>query len=277
MANRSNFKTGEPYRFIEYGKECCVCPGVDYDRVGFPAGKHIRVGKGLAPFAFHQDCEVFEANKHRVQVVPYLTNAGVKVNVIYLEGDHDEVRGGAYVLAPLEHPTAWESGKGLRTTFVFSPQDPIWADWNINYEVRGELSFLAHNEGSACISVVIRNDRLKVKYYLDAKDGDGGGARCVRELPFAFKQFGWYELRTRWLPIANLPNTWALRVRLSDLADRAHNLNWRPEPESLPNRIVRMSYAGFGDEQQGIGSGCRWLVSVMGDDEIASVEVEQRK
>jgi hypothetical protein len=267
--NTSNFRTGKPYRFIEYGEECCTCAGVDYAALNFPEGIHCRVGAGTKESgAFHQDCAVLLENADRIRVMPYLTDAGVTVNVIRLEGDHDERTGGAYLLKPLDHPATWAAGQGLRTTFIFSPQDPRTNVWYINYELRGELAFAAHNEGSAALGVAIRNDRIKVMYYRDAQDGDGGGARQYIEMPFAFEQFGWYELNTRLEPDPLELNTWTLRVKLRSLSNRSRRLVWNAPKDMRPNRIISLAHAGCGDEHQGLSDGGVWLLSKIEDTRI---------
>lgn len=259
--------SGKRLRFIEHGALCCECPAMDA-RTDLPANYHIRVGKGLPPYAFHQDCANYAANQDRLRLVNYPTDTGIIVKVIYLEGDHDDITGGAYLLKALDYPTDWNEQRGIRTRFVFSPQEDVNTTWYLNYELRGTLAFTAHNEGSAALGVAIRNRLIKVMYYVDAVDGQGGGTRQYFEFPFAFEQFKWYELVTRLTPVIDLTNTWNVKVRLTALHNRLQRIVWNAPSELRPNRIVTLDYAGCGDEHQGLADGGRWLISVNEDKRI---------
>jgi hypothetical protein len=245
------------------------CPGMD--EAGHPEGYWIRVGKGLPPFAYEQDCSIYDAEKDRIQVVNVMTNVGVEVPAIKLIGDGNGRTGGAYLLRPLDNPVTWASGQGIRRTLVFSPQSPIQEDWYINAELRGTLSFTAKNEGSAVLTFAIRNDKFKCLYYVDAVDGDGGGSRFVQEFKFPFKQHDWYELVTELIPDHTKPNTWNIALSMRKLTPKGNSprvVVWGPEPILRPNRVETIDFAGWGDEQQGLDSGGEWLVSVDEDERI---------
>lgn len=253
-----NFTKGLPY-FFDYGVPCCRIPGVDYENdpaVNFPRDLHIRVGKGTAESgAFHQDPLAFEQNKDRVRLVPYRTDAGVDINVIRLEGDHDERIGGAMLLKVLDQVTTWASGQGIRATLVFSPRDEVQAQWYFNFGLRGVLSFTAHNEGSAALEVAVREKLIKVAYYRDAVDGQGGGSRIIDSIPFNFEYNKWYELVVRLIPIADELNTWDVKVKLTALHDPAQRIIYRAPAEKRPNRIVTVEHLAFGDEHMGLPDG----------------------
>jgi hypothetical protein len=253
-------------RGIPLKRERGNCPGMD--DAGHPEGYYIRVGKGLPPYAYEQDCAVYEDNKDRVQVVNVMTNVGVEVPAIQLIGDGNGRTGGAYIVRPLTNPTTWASGQGLRGRFCFSPQSPIQEDWYINYEWRGELSFKAKNEGSAALTFAIRNDKFKILYYVDANDGDGGGSRHVEIFEFPFKQGRWYELDAAMLPDPLHVNTWDLNVSMRDLKRPEKFVTFVPWPEERPNRVVSINDVGCGDEQQQQDSGGTWLISCNDDVKI---------
>ena len=270
---RTSIVAGNPYRFVEYGAECCTCPGVDYSgadpTVQFPAGYHVRVGAGTKKSgAFHQDCAVFHDNKDRVRVQPYVTDAGVEVNVIRLEGDHAARTGGAMLLRPLSKTFPWADGAGLRTQIVFSPRDEGSAQWYFNFGLRGVLSFAAHNENVEALEVAVRQSLIKVLYYRDAVDGDGGGARRIVELPFAFEYNHWYALTTRLIPIPSELNTWDVKVKLQALANPAQKVVFRAEADERPNRIVDVRHLAFGDEHQGLPDGGVFLFSRIEDEPL---------
>lgn len=259
-------KRGRPRKY-----ERGTCEGMD--EAGHPEGYWVRCGKGLPPFAYEQDCAIYEENKDRAQVIDYVTDAGVVIPVMQLIGDGLDANGkmrtgGVYVLRPLEHPCTWESGQGIRQRVVFSPQSPLQQDWYFNIELRGELSFQAKNEVASCVLIAVKNDKFKIAYFLNNEDGDGGGSRWVEEFPFRFKPGRWYELAIALLPDLTIENTWDLNVTLHDLKNLNKYISYVPGVGFRPNRIKSATKMGMGDEQQGIESGGTFFISVDTDERL---------
>jgi hypothetical protein len=257
--HQENFVAGEPY-FFDYGYPCCKIDGVNYESdpyVALPKDIHVRVGRGDLSWhgGFHQDPHLFRENQDRVRVVPFLTDIGTTVNVIRMEGDHDDRVGGAMILKLLDNPTTWESGVGVRSTLIFSPRDEVEAQWYFNFGLRGELLGRFHNEGVECIEVTVRETLVKISYYHDAPNDAGGGARVYHEFPFVFEYNRWYKIEQRLIPIPTELNTWDAKVRLIALHDPSQRIVWRAAPDQRPNHIVSVEHRAAGDEHMGLPDG----------------------
>ena len=243
-----NFTTGAPLFFRD------PCPAADYSDK--PSGYYIRVGAGLPPYAYEQDCAIYEEHSDRVRVVAYTDNAGVDIPVVRIEGDSPNRSGGAEIIRPLAHPTAWASGAGVRETINFMLSDEVRSDAYCVFELRGKLDLPdLHNEAFSALLVVVRNNLFKVKYYCNATDAKGGGARHEETFGYTFEYRRWYRLVMRLLPVPSIPHTWDLKVRMSRLDEPDYKIVFRPAPQLRPNHIVSIEGVAIGDEQQRIQSG----------------------
>lgn len=236
------------------------CPDADYSDK--PSGYFVRAGAGLPPFAYEQNCALWEENKDRVRVVEYMTNAGVSVPVIRIEGDSPNRTGGAEIIRPLANPTRWASGNGLRQVVNFMLSDEVVADPYCVFELRGALDLGdLKNEGFAALTIAVRRNLFKVKYYANAEGAQGGGARYEETFGYTFDPTKWYQLVTRLLPVPSFPNTWDLKVRMREIGNEDRAVVFRPSPENRPNHIRSLEAVAIGDEQQRITSGGVTLIS----------------
>ena len=101
------------------------------------------------------------------------------------------------------------------------------------------------------------------------KKQKGGGARHEETFGYTFEFRCWYRLVMRLLPVATLPHTWDLKVRMSKLDEPDYKIVFRPAPELRPNHIVSIEGVAIGDEQQKIQSGGVVYLSMDEDTAVA--------
>lgn len=262
--NTSNFAIGEPYWFAPRGERCCACEGYTYDgsdpRIQLPRGYHARLGDGTkVSRGVHQDCSLFQPD--RIQVLPYLTEIGVPVNIIRLEGDTLGRTGGAMLIQPFDEQVMWSDGVPVRATLVFSPRSELLTERRyINFGLRGKLSFSPTKEDVEIFEVAILQDSVKAMWWHSGIEGGGNRFRKGQELQYTFVEDMWYAVIITLTP-TEAEFTWNIRMRINSLTERKSRLLFNVPPTLLMNQGMWIGSLAVGDEHQIMTDGGVYYIS----------------
>lgn len=252
-----DFRVGQPLNGMEIPHEGTGSYCRDWRRdysgkdleIQYPEFWHCVAGKGGLAGGFHQGFGPGQFEPWRIGVVG---DSEKPRNLIELDGSGiGKAELAKWFDYDLWHPGASaqssENGILMECTFRLLGDGPYY--WN--FELRGELSFIAHkNESVECMGIHLMNGKLMVAYWKDAVDGSRTDEKRV-EIKESFPvKFGkWYRLNLEMKPTEN-DYEWATRIQLKQQQEIVYR--FRTATGTHPNNIQRITQICIGKERERI-------------------------